>query len=282
MANVAAAMDQPSTLISSIGTPTPAHLAYASALLGRFPEELTRAVHEPPHARALIFALVLAGSGEVEGGWEMIRGFGGEALEADVRSLLPLVTDQGADARLPLLDLALPALQNLSPDESRRFREEVERLIHSDGRVRLFEYALTHTLARRLRDGADPAARAGRNVRSFASVREEVEVLLSALAWAGSDGSPDAAHAAFESGARVLSSELGPISLRDRASVDLGVVDQSLTALEGASRAIQRRLLQACAECASHDGRLKRAEAELIRAIAESLDCPMPPVLTTG
>ena len=38
-------------------------------------------------------------------------------------------------------------------------------------------------------------------------------------------------------------------------------------------------LLRACVEVAMADGVLRIAEAELLRAIAATLDCPVPPVL---
>jgi hypothetical protein len=36
--------------------------------------------------------------------------------------------------------------------------------------------------------------------------------------------------------------------------------------------------LQACAETIGHDGVLTLDEAELLRTVADSLDCPMPPL----
>ena len=38
-------------------------------------------------------------------------------------------------------------------------------------------------------------------------------------------------------------------------------------------------LLRACVEIVMADGRLRLAEAEILRAIAATLDCPVPPVL---
>jgi hypothetical protein len=270
----------PAAMIGSVGAPTAAHLAYAAALLERFPPELDRAVHEPAAAKALVFALIIAGgAGETEGEWEAVRAFGGEEMEDRVRALLPLVQSQGADARLPLIDLALPALQNLSPDEVERFRASIEAAIRADGRVRPFEYALTHTLSRRLGAGSEARGRRRGKVRSFRPLRAEVESLLSAIAWAGSEGNQELARGAFEAGARHLPGDVGTIGLQDAGSVEIGRVDAALTALEDAAPAVQRHFLEACAEAAAHDRRLQTGEAELLRAIAESLDCPMPPIL---
>ena len=40
------------------------------------------------------------------------------------------------------------------------------------------------------------------------------------------------------------------------------------------------QLLKAMARCIEHDGRISASEAELMRAVADTLDCPMPPLLS--
>jgi len=38
-------------------------------------------------------------------------------------------------------------------------------------------------------------------------------------------------------------------------------------------------MLAACTTCIAYDGKVTIEEAELLRAIADSLDCPLPPLL---
>jgi uncharacterized tellurite resistance protein B-like protein len=45
---------------------------------------------------------------------------------------------------------------------------------------------------------------------------------------------------------------------------------------------IKKNVLNACAETVAADGLLQAAEAELLRAIADSLDCPIPPFIPTS
>jgi hypothetical protein len=116
-------------------------------------------------------------------------------------------------------------------------------------------------------------------VRSWGPLRGEVEALLSTVAWAGSGGDPSAARAAFDAGVRRLPGDVGAVRLLDAVAVDLPRVDKALDALEHAAPAIQRRFLDACAAAAAQDRHMQRREAELLRAISEALDCPMPPVL---
>jgi hypothetical protein len=58
-----------------------------------------------------------------------------DKLRSDVESLKP-------EARLPLLDLALPALRELSPEQYDAFRQVVRDLIAADEQVSVFEFCL--------------------------------------------------------------------------------------------------------------------------------------------
>ena len=67
---------------------------------------------------------------------------------------------------------------------------------------------------------------------------------------------------------------------RDQAN--LGKVDRALNECAAATPQIKKRVLQACATCIGADGKTTVEEAELLRVIGDSLDCPIPPLLTTG
>jgi Zn-dependent protease with chaperone function len=271
------AESRPSALVSSIGAPGPGHIAYAAALLDHVPAELKHAVHDPVESVAVVFALVAAVSeGLTAAEREVVTAYGGPDLARRVELIIPMILQEGVEARLPLLDITLPALQRLSPDESRTFHSAVRALVEADGSLRMFEFALLHTLSRRLGLSAD-SPRGGRT-RSFDRVREEVQTVLSAVAWAGG-GTREEAAGAFAAGARHLPSAASSIRLMSREETGLDAIDRALTALEEAAPAVQRRFLEACAETASHDGIIRPEEAEVLRAIAESLDCPIPPLL---
>jgi uncharacterized tellurite resistance protein B-like protein len=59
-------------------------------------------------------------------------------------------------------------------------------------------------------------------------------------------------------------------------------MDVALLTLAEASPTVKRRIVVACAECVSADGRITAEEAELLRATADTLGCPMPPLLEGG
>ena len=60
---------------------------------------------------------------------------------------------------------------------------------------------------------------------------------------------------------------------------ELGQVDVALNRLCQAVPQIKKNVLNACAQTVAADGVIQEMEAELLRAIADTLDCPMPPFI---
>jgi uncharacterized tellurite resistance protein B-like protein len=58
-------------------------------------------------------------------------------------------------------------------------------------------------------------------------------------------------------------------------------IDAALNRLALAVPVIKKNLLEACIHTVGADGVIQESEAELLRAIADTLDCPMPPFVAT-
>lgn len=271
-------------LVASIGAPGPDQVAYAAELLRTLPEEVKTAAHEPDGAAALLLALLLHDDVQAAGARQRaaIEEHGGVVLLDRVGQLAPQVRSLGARVRLPLVDILLPALRELSPDQAARVRATAEAMIAADGRTDVFELATLHVLRRQLaagEPGRSAGDRVGTAIQSFKPIAAEVETVLSGIAWSGA---PDesAAVRAFDAGRQKLPEQLGFVGLRAREAVTVEAVDAALERLRVAAPAIRRRFLHACAHAVAHDGRVYAQEAELLRAVAEAVDCPMPPVVS--
>ena len=102
-------------------------------------------------------------------------------------------------------------------------------------------------------------------------------VLLSATAYAGQENATQA-HAAFLQGAELLSHIARcEIPWLPPDLCDLSHLDVALERLSQAVPQIKKNVLNACAQTVAADGIIQEREAELLRAIADSLDCPIPP-----
>jgi hypothetical protein len=62
------------------------------------------------------------------------------------------------------------------------------------------------------------------------------------------------------------------------AACTLKQLQAALGKLAQLSPLLKRSVVEACADCVIRDGRVLPVEAELLQALAVTLDCPMPPL----
>jgi Zn-dependent protease with chaperone function len=267
----------PAGLVAQTGRPTGAHLAQGRDLLRELPLAVAVAVREPFSARALVFALTLGRDAHARHGQlAALRAHADGPTVAETMQLADAVRDLDPALRLPIVDLALPALRAMSESQFRAFARAERALVLHDQRIDLFEFALQKVLLRHLarhyaREPYRPAATVAPD-----ALRENACLVLAALAREG-HADDAAAQAAYAKGCAVLAD--GGAAPPRPAHADLAAVDAALDRLALATPADKQRVLLACAEAAAHDGVVQRSEAELVRAIADTLDCPMPPLL---
>lgn len=267
-------------IVADIGQPTTEHLHYAAELQQSFPASLRDAAHDPLGASALVCAFLL--SGDASAREKQLAELGratSEALRQETIRIWPEVQGLPPQARVPLVDIALPALRRLSLEQFEQFRAAVKALVASDDQIDLFEYMLQKIVMRHLESRFFPV---GRSVTQFYDLRplaRDCGVLLSATAYAGHDD-PAQARAAFAKGAeslgRIARTEI-PWLPPDQCG--LSHLDSALERFSQAVPQIKKNILNACAQTVAADGIIQQREAELLRAVADALDCPVPPFL---
>ena len=265
--------------VAQVGQPGEAHLQYAARLLDSLPAPLVSAAHEPYGARAVVYALLLDRQAEPrQRQMAHLAANADPGVYEETRRLTGLVDGLDARARLPLIEISLPALRTLTVTQYELFRKNVVALVQIDNTIDLLEWSLHRILLRdlapRFVKGNPPRVRH----ETFASVRQHGELLLSTLAHAG-HRDPQSAGSAFERARR----SLAPAELRLRPvdDLELGALDAALAAIEEAAPQVKRQVLQAAVACIAADRTVTALEAELLRAISASIGCPMPPLLLT-
>jgi Peptidase family M48 len=266
----------PTEMIGRIGTFDPQQIAFASQVLDSLPTSLREVSQTPYGARAIVFALLLDRENK-DVRDAQLHGLGQHAepnLVRLVKAVLPEVSGLAPEARLPLADLVVPVLRQLSPNQFAHFNGEVNALIQADQRVSLFEFALQRLLLRHLASHFGGAKGTGVRYRSSDPLVGSIQQILSALAAVGHSDQAEFAKA-YSAGVQTLGWP-GLDSAAPRHDVDLRALDLALSELDAASNPLKKQVLSACAACIAADGRVTVEEAELIRAIADSLGCPVP------
>ena len=262
-------------IITSIGTLTSENVANAQTLLDAAPTALREAVRSPATASALICGLLLDASPEPRARQQaLIAQHGGPSLAAAVAALDASLRTLRPEARLPLVLLSLPALHDLPSADLSRLLDTLDELVHADGRVTTFEFALQKVLSHHLALGKVPHA-PGDEIYSFQAVERELALVLSALARSAADDEASAARA-FAAGANQLRLLEGRLALLSPAECSFERLDAALDRLAQGSLPIKQRLLTAGAHVITADGAVRVSEVELLRAFASALDCPMP------
>ncbi|HXU45860.1 MAG TPA: M48 family metallopeptidase [Thermoanaerobaculia bacterium] len=266
------------SIAARVGAVRPSHVTYAAQLLESLPQGLRERAQEPATAPALIYALLLDRDPDVRVRQVEALGAAGDFLFRETQAAAADLASCSEAARLPLLDLSIPALRHLSPAQWGEFRRNTHALIVADPRISLFELVLQRTLLRHLGPvfGGPRTRPAG--TATLAAQSADAAVVLSAVAHACGD-SPEAARASFDAAVRFLGGEAGALILKADADCAPEAVDRSLRALADLAPQAKKRLLETATACAVADRQVTMAEAELLRAIADSLDCPVPPFL---
>jgi Zn-dependent protease with chaperone function len=268
----------PGEVVGHVGTIEPQQLAYASAVLTSLPNPLKAMAYEPFGAQALVFALLVdREAGSVQAAQlERLGAYIGPELLGEVEGVLPVVQRLSPELRLPLVSMVVPTLRRLSRDQLEAFAAIVRELIRADNQVSLYEYTLQRLLFSHLAAHRGAAPPSGKPSRSADLLAGPMRHVLGVLAHVGSTQPSDAARS-FAFGIRALGWPEADPSLPAR-DLDLCRLDRALDELDAAAPPLKRRILAACAACIGADGKVTLEEGELLRAIADSLGCPIPPL----
>lgn len=230
---------------------------------GAIPVELRIASDDTVSAMGLVLGLILRrdpalrktqldGARNLAGG-EVARE--AERFESILRAL-------PAGARVPLLDLSMPALRQLSSDQESRFRDAITRVGY-DAEDGLIVLLIQASMRRYLSKNTHPVSRVG-------NLPAACGLVLSAVVRTSSE-TPEAQARAYQLGAGALSLFGLNASLLPAEEIDLQKVDDALAVIAGQSVYDRRKFVRACGVAMLNDGKAEPAEIEIVRAVGDSL-----------
>jgi len=267
-----------SSIVKHIGERSPEHVICMRDVLTKISKSIHQAAHEPFGARAVVYTLLLSPSPQIRTvQHNRLSTYADAAVYQEVLALESDMLKLHPATRLPLIDIAIPTLTQLSPQQYTTFQTNILAIIPKKDHEALFGWALRRILLRHLTPHFSPASTPSIRHHSITSIAHHCGYLLSALAHHG-NANEASIQQSFRAGKRVLRTPkltLTPASVCTLASLDL-----TLHTLAEASLPLKRTIIKACAACIVADQHITIEEAELLRAIADSLGCPMPPLLT--
>lgn len=262
------------SIIDQIGKPDWDRMLMAAAITASIPDNISRAAHSTEWAPEVLFYTLLDGNDEVREQQllKVAQKMGGDS-ETQVRALIEAGGLPSPEQRLPLLEIAFPALKRRPPDFVTLVLDTVKDLVDADGRIDVFEYLLARTISLHLSESHNPHQVRSAGNKTLSACREQALVVLAILARHG-QGEPQDAKAAFAAGLKALGIDVdtpAPIT-----SDWVSVLDDALLKLDLLKSAEKEKLVRAMVEVILHDRQLAAVELELLRVCCDLIHVPLP------
>ena len=221
-------------------------------------------------AKAMIFALLLSGqkSEERRAHPQLKKHMIGD-FPLLVRDWEKELENLHSARKIALIDMALPALKQMSLQEYRLFKKTIWELIRGDSVIDLFEFMLQQAIKRQLENHFSTGSVYQRESLEFKNLKNEIALLLSAFSSLDKES-----DSAYQAGIDDLNL---PVVRIAKEKIDLNELHRALSRIEKATPLTKRSFLQACLRVVTFDSVLTSAEAEMLRLMSDSIACPLPP-----
>ena len=244
--------------------PTNLEIQEAVGFQGTLPMELRASAADSIGAMAIVLGLILRQNPELRAQQlQTARGLAGGEVIAEALRLAPWLQALPAGSRLPLLDLSMPALRQLSKAQLALFRLAIQK-VGFDANDGLIVLLVQASMRRYLDDvgRSGPPPLVGLSV-SYALVLSAVVRTSRETALAQQE--------AFALGVAELARPDLATTILPESEVDLQKVDEALAVIAVQSVFERRRFVRACGVAMLHDDVAEAAEIEILRAVADTL-----------
>lgn len=262
----------PDMLVQKFGVLEAAGLDKAQDLLSDLPADIQEMTHDPVGAQAVILALLLVASNQEDSdAWVWVP----TSLTDFVGRCTDKINLIRPEQRLPLVEMAMPALRMLNRDQADKFTKVVRQVIVADLRVAFFEFAVSEIIQAGLRDVLG-MPRPGIHITSVEKVRKECVLLFSMLAYAG-HADDSTATSAFDAGIKWLGDKPTDMTMIPLTKITLDDLSKSLQVIRSATMPVRKKILEASVVCLMSDRKVTIEEVELFRAFSIALEVPVSP-----
>jgi hypothetical protein len=247
------------------GYPSDLDIQSAVGFHGELPPVLRDATREPVSAMGLVLAMVLRRDPTQRA--EQLKvaqaAAGGEVVQEALRLEL-LLRDLPAGSRVPLLDLALPTLREMSSYQLQVFRGSLHRAGYQPGEA--FVVLLIESMMHRYLGLEFKLISSAQAIH----VDEAAGLILSAVVQTSSE-SPEDRVAAYQRGVAVAGFAGISSAIVEHALTDLARLEEALLVLTTMNVASRRNFVRACGMAVLYDNQAEPAEVEILRAVSDAI-----------
>jgi len=264
--------------LGTAGRPGDDQFDYARNFLDSLPDQVLEITREPLSASCLVLWLL----GPDAASQQSI----GQPFQGEFARVARLMPDELRDFPVDLCKLIAPAIRRLTTGQMQALMAEAERLIMADDKVKMSEWLVRRLVTNQLRRSKDPSAKGLAPVATVLPDRTAaVAMLISALAWSGqSSGNAETDQAGANQAVAKAGERLAdivpqaPRQVLPRQMINADRLDAALGRLTGEPARVRLAVIRAAAAAAPADETVTRREFDMVRVVADSLDCPLPPI----
>jgi len=259
--------------IDQIGTLNEENIEKVRQLIVAMPESLREAAQSAYSARAVVYASLISHQVGNKDVLALLEQHANREMPALTRQYLPEIKKLDEHMKLPLLELCINALRELSTNQFIQFERAINKIIVADKKVDLIEWVIQRLVLQQLNEHfglrKPPKARHS----TLGAVKADAETLMSLIAYVEHEDDSEAANA-FDHGKK----EIGATALNivPREELSLNSLNQSLDNLMQLKPLVKPRILLAMVAIVLSDAKTTPRGVELVRTISTCLDCPMP------
>lgn len=174
--------------------------------------------------------------------------------------------------RLPILEIALPYLRSSSLLEYQTFMDTINWLIRADDKVDIFEWCIERIIGHYLKIEFEKADYKIHTISSLQRVKHELEVVLTILCKHFVEAK-DQLTVTMNAKSIV---GIADLELLPEAQVSMAQFSKAVDKLALLNPRLKRKVIDFCYFIVTQDNDYSIEEQETLRALAESLDCPIP------
>ena len=263
-------------VFNQIGKISATNIEYAHQLLINLPESIRTSSQSAYSARAMVYALLIREQKDKDNAWKLLQEHAADTMPVLTKELLNESNKLGEQFILPILELCVNALRELSENQYKQFKHTITTIITADKTVDLNEWVIQRLVLQQLDEHFVIRKPAKEKYAYLGAVKNEAETLLSLIAYTEHKDDETQAEQAFNFGVKEIGAHAFKIT--PKSELTLNSINASLDQLMQLKPLLKPRILKACAAIIMTDGKTTRKGIELFRTISSSLNCPVPPL----
>ena len=255
-----------------------ADISNAGVIRESLPPALRAASRSPEQSVQVIFALALSVDDPAVRARQlaMVEKYTDAATRAGIEQVSALLVQLQPVQRLPLAQMAFPALRRRPRPALQSFLVALNHVIQADGKLELEEYCLGKLIAVQVVDALDPSRVSPTGSAKLPSCAAELSDIFAIVAQHGSVDTGDAQRA-YLLGMHEVLPEAIPVYAPPAQWAQ--AMDRALQKLDQLAPAGKELVVRGLAQSIGADGVVTVTEAELLRTICAALHCPLPPIV---